>query len=231
MRNMGCSTSNLRSQKIQHHLTVTDPNRKIEEKIISLARSIKTLIEISLESRAEMKTGKVDSHVEERIIKNLEEIIKFTEMSSSLDNRVLNEYLTSYNSLRLHIPIFAARFDRLSKKAQMMIEDKTEDFSSPIILRIAEINKILLETYKSPKDSERVNNATIVIQRLIPSKPQAQEDLKLQKLFHINERLDDGEKSRTSECSMDYGFFDVAQEFERSFRHLHCQAPSRAVCA
>ena len=228
---MGCSPSNHRSSKIQHHLTVTDPNRKIEEKIISLARSIKTLIEISLESKTELKKDKMDSHVEEKIICNLEEIIKFTEMSSSLDNRVLNEYLTSYNSLRLHIPIFAARFDRLSKKAQMMIEDKTEDFNSPIILRIAEINKILLETYKSPKDSERVNNATIVIQRSLPTKSQTPEDLRLHKLFHIKGKLDDGEKSMASEYSMDYGFFDAAQEFERSFRHHHCQAPSRAVCA
>lgn len=149
-------------------------------------------------------------------------------MSSSLDNRVLNEYLTSYNSLRLHIPMFAARFDRLSKKAQMMIEDKTEDINSPIVLRIAEINKILLDTYKSPEDSERISNATLVIQRPTPTKSVTA--LKLEKMFHIHEKVNDIENSRTSECSLDYGFFD-AEEFERSCGNLNGQASFRAVCA
>ena len=205
---MGPSLSRLRPLRV-HHLGNGDPKIKIEDKIISLARSIKTMVDVSTESKQasnDSQITQINRHITKSIKKTLQSMILLIEMSSYLDGRVLNEYLTACLALRHHIPIIADALNLLIDKVRMMLEDKTEDNSDPIILRISEINKILKQARHSVRLSlsRRISSTTLVIQRQTP--PTEDGDTRLKRLFIVNDM------NKKMKGDMDYGFFDGTEE-------------------
>jgi hypothetical protein len=218
---MGCSITKTRSLKIQHHSISRDPNWLIEERIVSQSRLIKTVLQISKESQFESDDNKQIIH---RINEALTEIIILAELSTSLRGIVLNEYLTCCTAINFYFPVHDETMRRVLERARMRIEDKIEGTDAPIVLRLTEMNKFLLESHRCVKISTRTANSTVVIQS--PSKENNQiKSTRLKRLFIVNDKLStspnsDMEKSQCSQRSIDFGFFD---DYDSPFE-MRCSA-------
>lgn len=208
---MGCVITKTRSNKIQHHSFSKDPNKIIEEKLILKSRTIKTLLQISKESLAE--SGK--SHGNKRIIhginKALREIVQLAEQSTSLNGKVLNEYLTCCTAINFYLPVHDETLQKVIERARMRIEDKIVSTCTPIVMRLSEVNKLLLESKRSLQISTRTANSTVVIQS--PTKEVQLNSTRLKRLFIVGNKLStspnsDMDKSQWSQRSADFGFFD-----------------------
>jgi hypothetical protein len=209
---MGCSITKTRSLKIQHHSIIRDPNRMIEDNIITQSRLIKTVLQISKESQFECGISDEKKQIIHRINKALTEIIILAELSTSLGGKVLNEFLTCCSAINFYFPVHDETLQRTLERARMRIEDKIEGTGAPIVLRLSEMNKFLLESQRCVKISTRTANSTVVIQS--PSKESIQlKSTRLKRLFIVNNKLStspnsDMEKSQCSQRSLDFGFFD-----------------------
>lgn len=208
---MGCSISKTKSFRVQHHCKSSDPNRTIEEKIILKSRSIKILLQIAEESQSESGKFNVNKEIVHNINKCLTEIVLLAELSTNLGGKALNEYLACCTAIKFHFPVHDETFHKIFERARMRIEDKTESSAIPTILRLSEINKVLLESQRGLKISTRTANSTVVIQS--PASEVQVKSSKLKRLFIVGNKLStsphsDSQKSKCSQRSMDFGFFD-----------------------
>ena len=197
-------------------------SEKFGDKLIVLIRSIKTLIDESLPARQESDTCEISQEIEHKIIMTLEEIAKIAVALPILEERVLHEYLATRNVMRLQLPATAEKLSAITGKVQMMIEDRTEDNHAPIILRINEMNKFLLQAQQTLTLSARISITTLVIQRPLPRNDDGNARLERLILVEDNFTRKDSHsytKKNESQCSQgtDYGFFDVSDEFDKSF--------------
>ena len=209
---MGCSILISRSMKVQNHQGNFDQKKLISDGIISQCRSLRTLVQISIESRQESGDTDMSDQITDGIIKNLREIINLARMCPSLNEIVLNEYLGALNVLRKSVPPGASNIYFLSEQAQILLEDKTEDNFAPVVLRISEMNRILNNSGQSLKVSTRMRGKTVVIQK--PTVGAEVKETRLKRLFIVRQdnlctpSNDSTYKSQCSEYSGDFGFFD-----------------------
>lgn len=210
--------------KIQDHPGVVDQRKILSDGIICQCRSLRTLVQISIESRQESGDNEISDQIANSIIKNLREIISLTQMCSSLDDVVLNEYLGALNAVTKSIPVGTSSIYFLSKQAQILLEDKTEDNIAPVVLRISEMNKILIHSARNLKSSTRTCGKTVVIQK--PMEGVEVKETRLKRLFIVGKEdlctpLNENTlKSQHSECSGDFGFFDPAEDTDYRKRTL-----------
>lgn len=201
---------------MHHYCDSNNPNMKIEEEIISKSRSIKILIQVSVESQSESDESKINEKVVDKINKYILEIIALVELSSSLRANVIKDFCGCCAVIKSLFPACDETLYKSLELARMRIEDKTESFNAPVILRLSEIEKLLLESHRAMKVSTRTANSTVVIQS--PISEVEVRSTRLKRLFIVGDRLSTSinggtQKSQYSQQSVDFGFFD---EFDSS---------------
>lgn len=213
---MGCCILISRSMKVQNHQGILDHEKLVCDAIICQCISLRTLVQISIESRQESGDNDISDQITDSIIKNLREIISLARVCSSLNDLVLNEYLGALNVLRKSVPTGASNIYFLSKQAQILLEDKTDDNFAPVVLRTSEINRILHHSGRNLKVSTRMCGKAIVIQK--PAMGTEVKETRLKRLFVVRKDIlctpsnGSTHKSQCSEHSGDFGFFDPSED-------------------
>jgi hypothetical protein len=186
--------------------------RAAEEKIIHLAKMIKSLVPPPSESNQNEPTK---SGHEEKVNNCFKDIIDIAKKTNGLDGSVLNEVLVACNALRINNPLLASKLTYISQTAKKLVEERTagtEDLGAATDSSItSSLNSTKLGML-GVKGLTLGAQSTYVTQ--IP-RESSRTNMKLQKLTSdglppLKDFKKKGDFADGSQHSVDFGFFDLS---------------------
>jgi hypothetical protein len=210
---MGCMLSSgspgvSKNQPAPHEIVHPKATLKAaEEKIIHLAKTIKSLVPPPNESK---QNDTAKSGDEEKVNNCFKDIIDIAKKNHGLDGSVLNEVLVACNALRINNPFLFSKLTYISQTAKKMVEDRTagtEDLSAPTdSLNSTKLGMLGIKGLTLGAQS------TFVTQ--IP-RESSRSNMKLQKLTSdglppLKDFKKKGDFADGSQHSVDFGFFDLS---------------------
>lgn len=183
-----------------------------EEKIIHLAKTIKSLVPPPSESK---QSDTATSGNEEKVNNCFKDIIDIAKKTNGLDGSVLNEVLVACNAVRINNPLLASKLTYVSQTAKKMVEERTagtEDLSAPTDSSMtSSLNSTKLGML-GIRGSTLGAQSTFVTQ--VP-RESSRSNMKLQKLTSdglppLKDFKKKGDFADGSQHSVDFGFFDLS---------------------